>query len=97
MKPKALTVIVVILSLGAMTQIFWLWSLPSTLLTTSVEYRRGYFVFDLLLGSANILQGINFLLGNTKTPTTRIAGLFAVAIGLFCILIGVSIAYRHMV
>jgi hypothetical protein len=97
MKLTASSIIAVVLALGAIAQLTWVWFLPAPSSTSSVEFRRAYFIFDLLFGSALVFQSIPFLNSKElKSPITRWAGQFLLAAGIFCILVGVSIAYRHM-
>lgn len=97
MKFATIRIIAILLALAAIAQLVWLSYLPSNLPTTSVEHRRGYFLFDMLFGAALILQAIPLVLStDIKSHLTRWAARFLLATGLLCILIGISVAYRHI-
>ena len=99
MKFTTSTIVAIVLLLGALAQMAWLWSLPSAVPTTSIEYRRGMFLFGMLFGAALLVQSIPLLIDDRKRPmlaVPRWAATFMAAMGIFCILIAISIAYRHI-
>jgi peptidoglycan/LPS O-acetylase OafA/YrhL len=94
MKLKTSSVVAIFLGLVAIAQIVVLWSLPSSMPTTSVEYRRGYFLLNLLLGGMALAQAMTFL--STDDKARRRIGKILFTGSVFMILAGIRIAYRHM-
>lgn len=95
MKLKPISYVAVMFGVLAIADLYWLQSLPASLPTTSVEHRRGYFLLCIFYGVMSLLQG-TALLSSPKSRSLRLAGTFAIAMGVFGILAGIRIALVHM-
>lgn len=95
MKLKSLTYLSTVFGLLAIVDSVWLSSLPDSMLTTSVEHRRGYFLLCISLGIMFLLQGAA-LLNKQEFSSRQVPGKIMLGIGIFCVLAGIRIAYTHM-
>lgn len=95
MKLKSLVWVATAFGVLAIIDVFWLWSLPDSLPTTSVDHRRRYFLLCILLGVMFLLQG-SALLNSAEIRSRHLAGKVTIGVGIACVLAGIRIAYVHM-
>lgn len=95
MKLTAARLITLVLAIATIVQVIWASVHTANLPLTSAAHRRASFVTDLLLGGMLISQAVSLLFApDMRGRTTRIAGLFSLAVGIFCIVIGIAIVYK---
>src|SRR5260370_37831084 len=91
MQSKVIRLLLVALYLTAGVLVIRLWALSSSYSPSSTQFRRGYFLIDLLLGTGTSIQAM----GLRATGSKRTSGL-VLAPGILILLVGVRIAYSSI-
>lgn len=95
MRVTANRFVVIALFLGALFQVLRLW-LPSRAgVVAGLQHQRGYFLTDMLLGAAFILQSVPLLDENASVRRKNV-GTFVLAAGILCALMGVLVACQRL-